>query len=118
MSIQNYGDVTTILLAMVAQGSLGLFADEPIKDCPQASFSISLYECNAFFLEYAKMSKLHADGDISDNIFGTWLGAELAKLQSFSLPVSFIWPDGAWIAQSPQTQTEEGSHGLNQETDN
>ena len=117
VSIQNYGDVATILLTMVEHGSLGLFANEPIKDCPQASFSICLYECNAFFLEYSKMSKLRADGDISDNVFGTWLGAELANLQSHPLPASFIWQDGAWVAQSSQTQTEEGSHGLNQETD-
>lgn len=117
VSIKNYGDVANTLLAMINQGTLGFFADEPEKDCPQVSFSIPKYECNAFFLEYSKMSKLYTDGSISSNVFGTWLGAELVKLQAFPLPETFVWENGAWVPQNDQTYSKEGSHGLDQETD-
>lgn len=117
VSVKNYGDVANILLAMIDQGTLGLFADEPIKDCPRVSFSIPQYECNAFFLEYSKMSKLYISGSISSNVLGTWLGAELKKLQALPLPEVFVWKDGAWVPKSDQVQDEEGSHGLDQETD-
>ena len=102
---------------MINQGTLGFFADEPVKNCPQVSFSIPKHECNAFFLEYSKMSKLYTDGSISSNVFGTWLGAELEKLQAFPLPETFVWENGAWVPQSDQTYNKEGSHGLDQETD-
>ena len=117
VSIKNYGDVVNILLAMVDQGSLGIFIDEPVKDCPQVSFSVPQHECNTFFLEYSKMAKLYAAGSISANVFGTWLGAELAKLQAVSLPETYTWRDGTWVPKSNQAQDEEGSHGLDQETD-
>lgn len=117
VGIQNYGDVANILLAMSNQGSLSVFADEPIEGCPQISFSISQYECNAFFLEYSKMVQLYTDGSISGNVFGTWLGAELKKLQALPLPEVFVWKDGAWVSKSDQIQNEEGSYGLDQETD-
>lgn len=117
VSIGNYGDAVNVLLAMIGQGTLGLFADEPIKDCPRVSFSVPQHECNAFFMEYSKMQKLYTDGSISGNVFDTWIGAELAKLQALPLPETFVWMDGAWVPKSDQAQGEEDSHGLDQETD-
>lgn len=117
VSIKNFGDVANVLLAMVNQGSLGMSADEPMEDCPQISFSVLQCECSAFFLEYSKMSKLYAANSISANVFGTWLGAELAKLQALPLPETFVWKDGAWVSESVLAPGEEGAHGFDQKAD-
>ena len=105
VSIRNYGDVTNLLLTMISQGTLGFFTDEPIKGVPQVSFSVPQHDCNAFFLEYSKMLKLYTDGSISGNVFTTWLGAELAKLQALPLPETYVWMDGKWVSKSdPDTR--------------
>lgn len=117
VSIKNYGDVANVLLALFKQETLNISVDEPIKDCPQVTFSIPQYDCNTFFSDYLKMLRLYGDKSISGNVFGTWLGAELAKLQALPLPEICDWIDGKWIAKSDRTQDEEGSHGLDQETD-
>lgn len=99
VSIGNYGDAVNVLLTMVNHGLLSFSAEESVKDFPEISFSFLRRECEAFFLEYSKMVKLYVDGSISANAFGTWLGAELAKLQSIPLPQQFVWKDGELVAE-------------------
>lgn len=84
---------------MENQGILGLHVEETVKDIPEITFSIPQYECSAFFAEYARMVKLYTNGNISGNAFGTWLGAELAKLHEIPLPQQFIWKDGKWVVE-------------------
>lgn len=100
ISIGSYGDVVNALLAMEQQGVLSHSVEEIVKDIHTVSFSIPQYECGEFFAEYSRMVKLYIDGSITANAFGTWLGAELAKLQKISLPHQLIWKDGEWVVKN------------------
>lgn len=97
VSIGNYGDVVNVLLTMVNDGLLTFTVDEPVENMNNLSFSILNHECTEFFIEYSRMIKLYSTGSISGKAFGTWLGAELAKLQNIPLPQQFIWKDGEWV---------------------
>lgn len=96
VSIANYGDAVNVLLAMVTDGLLTFTVDEPVENLHNIHFSITNHECIEFFIEYSRMVQLYSNGSISGSAFGTWLGAELAKLQNISLPQQFIWKDGKW----------------------